>query len=411
MTEQLPDLDVNSTFVVVDDLPVGPMPMRAVLQSVRDGERIAHSLVWWDGLPDWLFIDEHAVLQILLAAPSGTNAQADATAPIAASTAPESPASPSNVSAPEQKQEPKRSLTGLFSADAREGNGLSGSTVAPSIAMEAMASARSSLESAEEREPLPAISRHESLAAALSGPAAHTTTASATAMPSTSEDDLSSTDDEIDSELPSQTDDEVNPIVDLATDEPVTPSEPALSKHDKNFEEMVEKSVVRKRRLEWDTRVDELVLSGCIAAVTERGYLAMDLSSRETDHRVLFESEKDSRYVILEIVPLPQVNAAGEPVGRHLQVTVSWGQDVTDVDTAFAVVRSLASDAEKKPGKVRAEIDTATARVYTLVDLIWAAEDFVSPDYHVDSDALDDAVAAALHILERRWYKILIRRR
>ena len=90
---------------------------------------------------------------------------------------------------------------------------------------------------------------------------------------------------------------------------------------------------------------------------------------------------------------------------------MSWGQNVTDVDSAFAVVRSLASDEVAKPGKVRAEIDTASSRVLTTVDLIWAADDFVSADYDVDTDAIDDAVAAALHILERRWYKLFIRRR
>lgn len=105
------------------------------------------------------------------------------------------------------------------------------------------------------------------------------------------------------------------------------------------------------------------------------------------------------------------MNAAGDAIGRHLEIKMSWGQDVTDVDAAFAVVRSLVSDDVTKPGKVRAEIDTATSRVFTTVDLIWAAGDFVSDDYDVDSDAIDDAVAAALHILERRWYKLFIRRR
>lgn len=397
MTIQLPDLDVDSTFVVLDELPVGPLPMREVLQSIRTGERTPHSLVWWDGLGDWLFVDEHPELKALLDAP----AEAEL----------ESPVYPTEVSEPAQSHDPKRSITGLFSANAREENGLNGvSMVPPSIAMETIASARSSLETADAREGLTASARHNSLAAALAGPAAHTTTPPVSVVrPAAPEDGHEVEDDDADAGT-TQLDDDGS-IVDLATSDPVAPSQPALSKHDKNFEEMVKKSEARKRRLEWDTRVDELLLSGCIAAVTERGYLAMDLSSRETDHRVLFESEKDSRYVLLQIVPLPRVNAAGEPVGRHLQVTLSWGQDVTDVDSAFAVVRSLASDEQNKPGKVRAEIDTATSRVYTSVDLIWAAEDFVSPDYDVDSDALDDAVAAAHHILERRWYKLFIRRR
>jgi len=382
----LPDLDANETFVVVDGNAVGPVPLREVIRAVHDSEFPRHCLVWWSGAADWQFLDEHPDLVVLLETEVDTGSQLSSS---------ETHNLPVRASAGDEVDDAlldPPTLSGLFSAYAREENGLNGvSPEAAVTAVEAFASARSSLDaSGPVEDPLPKATRHNSLAAALSGPAAHTEAATRPATVT------------------------MDRVVNVEEVVPSTEMESLSgeeSKHDENFQRMVKKSEEHQRRLGWTTRVDELLLSGCIGAVTERGYLAMDLSSSETDHRVLFESEKDSRYVLLALIPLPQVNAAGESVGRHLEIKLSWGQDVTDVDSAFAMVRSLVTDDVVRPGKVRAEIDTATSRVYTSVDLIWAAEDFISADYDVDSDALDDAVAAALHILERRWYKLFIRRR
>lgn len=390
MADSLPALNAPVSFIVQNNEAIGPMPMEHIIAGVRHGEQDAHSLVWWAGAGDWTHFDSHPDLMELVRQPESPR-------PLTTEIV-----EPGDTAAVAVESPP--SLTGLFSASAREENGLQGSESASTDdAVEAIVSARSVLASAASREKAINQARHHTLAAALSGPAA--LAEELTPDESPVHDVPGGRDSADDAE-----DTEVS-IVDLATDQKDEASEPDRSKHEEHFDELVKKSEEHRRRLEWATRVDEIILSGCIGAITERGYLAMDLSSRETEHQVLFESEKDSRFVMVEIIPLDQVNAAGDSVGRHLEIKMSWGQDVSDVDSAFAVVRSLASDETRKPGKVRAEIDTASSRVFTTVDLIWAADDFVSAAYDVDGDALDDAVAAALHILERRWYKLFIRRR
>lgn len=390
MADTLPALGAPVSFVVEKSEAVGPIPMAEIVASIRTGERDAHSLVWWAGAPDWQFFDSNEELVALVD-------QSDA------AISPKTEVFEPDASPATAEQPP--SLTGLFSAVARQENGLSSKESVPnSGAVQAIVTARSILATAESREKAITQARHKTLAAALSGPAALGDDSLADGVTETALEDPTEVD-EVDGSNGG------HPIVDLASDEKLEPQEPERSKHEEHFDELVKKSEEHERRIKWATRVDEVLLRGCIAAIAERGYIAMDLSSRETEHQVLFESENDSRFVMFEIIPLAQVNAAGDAVGRHLEINMSWGQNVTDVDSAFAVVRSLASDEVAKPGKVRAEIDAASSRVFTTVDLIWAADDFVSADYDLDTDAIDDAVAAALHILERRWYKLFIRRR
>ena len=378
MADALPELDSHVSFVVDGNEATGPMALREIVRSIASGERERNSLVWWDGASEWRLFDGHPDLVELLEESRSSDDSDPLIQPPIEIVQPTSSVSPAVVASPP-------SLSGLFSASAREVNGLSEERSVPrQSAVEAVMSARSALATTDSI----SQARHNTLAAALSGPAALS-------------EDLEALTEE------AQAQGANGP----GGGGPIAASQPAPSKHEEHFEELVKKSEEHQRRLEWATRVDELLLSGCIAAIGERGYLTRDLASRESEHRVQFETDKDTRFIILEIVPLPQTNAAGETIGRHLKVKMSWGQDVSDVESAFAVVRSLASDEERKPGKVRAEIDTTTSRVLTTVDLIWAADDFVSADYDVDSDALDDAVSAALHILERRWYKLFIRRR
>ena len=408
MADALPRLLDDVSFVVEGREAVGPQPLAEIVRSIRTGERNAHSLVWWANASGWQFFDEHPNLLELLSVEQQSSLRTEIL-------------EPEDSDLPVVVKQPP-SIEGLFSANARKENGLSGGIASAKIdKVDAILSARTLVATAEKEAMSNAsrVARHDTLAAALSGPSAlvearsgESQEASAAAN-QTDDSDLSGEDPSAGntSELPKAARLEGRTEGTNSEDGVDDDADPEESKHAQTFDEMVKKSDAHQRRLEWATRVDELMLSGCIAAVTERGYLAADVSSRGTEHRVLFESGSDGRHVVVQIVPLSQVNVAGEDVGLHLQIKMSWGQNVNDVDAAFAVVRSLASDDPAKPGKVRAEIDAVASRVYTTVNLIWAAEDFVSSDYDIDSVALDDAIAAALHILERRWYKLFIRRR
>jgi len=187
-------------------------------------------------------------------------------------------------------------------------------------------------------------------------------------------------------------------------------AEPATSNNDAarselnaRFEEMVRKSVAHQRQLEWITRVDELLLSACITAIADAGFVAMDLTSRESDHRVLFTHNDDSRRVTLDLTP---VDSVGDHAGRHVRFGLSWGRDVNNADVAFQIVRDQATDGPTPPGLLMCEADMSTSSVSTHVDLILAADDFVKDDYSVDRSSLDESIAATLHALENHWHSL-----
>lgn len=172
---------------------------------------------------------------------------------------------------------------------------------------------------------------------------------------------------------------------------------------DERFQEMVRKSVDHQRRIEWIMRVDELLLSACITNIADSGFVAMDLASSNSDHRVLFSHNDDSRQVRLELTPL---DSAGDQLGRHVRFGLSWGKDVRDVNGAFEVVRQNASEGPLPSGVLGSEIEMATATVLTNVELILAADDFVKDDYSVDRTSLSTAIAAALQALEAHWHDL-----
>ncbi len=169
------------------------------------------------------------------------------------------------------------------------------------------------------------------------------------------------------------------------------------------FNEMVEKSDEHQRRIEWVTRVDELLLSACITAIADSGFVAIDLDSRESDHTVLFNHNDDSRKVRLRLAPLETVSAR---LGRHVTFGLAWGRDVSDPDRAFEIVRQNTDDAPIPPGVITPEADMASSSVSTQVSLILAADDFVKDNYSVDRPLLDSAIAAALHALEGHWHTL-----
>lgn len=172
------------------------------------------------------------------------------------------------------------------------------------------------------------------------------------------------------------------------------------------FSEMVRLSVAHQRRIDWALRPDELLLNSCITAIVERGFVLLDVEHHDDSQRAVFDHHDDSRHVRLELSPLSPVNAAGDPVGRHVQISVAWGRRVQDADAAFATVRAHATDEHVDPGTISCEANMVASSASTSVELIWASSDFVGEDHSVDRPALDASIVAILHALEARWYEL-----
>jgi len=285
------------------------------------------------------------------------------------------------------------SFSGLFGASARAEAGLTGPASPPKMRPESLEAARDSLEAVGARiDALSAATRESSLIAALGG----SSTASKPLGDSSNAAEDVATESSPESSGSAQEDsdhgDPLEPEPEVA--EPLT--------LDQRFEQMVQNSATLQRRLEWRGRVDEVLLSACVTAISERGFMAMELASRQSDHRVAFDTADDSRRLLLEIIPLaPAVDATG----RHVRVGLSWGRAVEDIGEAFSISRSVASD-DPDAGIITTTVDATSETAYTAVDLVWVAEDFVSEDFTVNRSALDSSVAAAIHALEQRWQEL-----
>lgn len=535
MSNELPNLDEDISFVVDDGAPTGPMPMRAIIDSIRSGERAPDVLVWWAGTPEWVGFASHPGLFDLLQALPATNQpppppldlgeaeladQADQAAPAEDAPVEDAPAEAEGSSFPEpevttfemaadealfdpeieaqadailggdprsmhpssgwgvnddsaeavvhepaevdepaeaaepepevdepaeaaaevnaaaEEPAPQSGLIGLFSADARTTGGVT-RTRTPAESLDAVISARSSLENVGARinaltsatrraqqldheldpvEPAGAVSiveeteQLEPLVENLENVEPIADHVDATDEPPAPDVDAS------DAEIVADAPDETPTGSWHAVDEAAFEEEAALvddapavaSDLDQRFAEMVRRSVEHQRRIDWATRIDELLLSASITSIVDDGFVVVDLTTIERQHHVVFDHNDDSRRVRLDLSPLSTLNAAGDPVGRHVRVAMTWGREVADADAAFAVVRSEVADGEVLPGTVTCEADLVNSKAFTKVELIWAAEEFVSDDHSVDRDALDASIAAALHALEVRWHELFV---
>jgi len=166
------------------------------------------------------------------------------------------------------------------------------------------------------------------------------------------------------------------------------------------FEEMVRKSVSHQRRIEWITRVDELLLSACITAIADSGFVAVDLTSQESEHRVLFDHRNDSRRVCLDLSP---VVTPIDNHDRHVRFGLSLGNHLDVLDAAIAIVDGDVVNAITPPGMLTTSVDEESSYAWTSVKLILAADDFVKDDYSVDRQSLDAAIAATLNALDEHW--------
>lgn len=401
MSVQLPDFDETASFVVDRGEPVGPTSLRAIVDSISSGQRPPEALIWWEGLPDWLPASHIPELMVFLAQklesrrpedtlPTRPTAEDPLPDPTPARTVEPEPALlPSNDPVEAPTSEPavhERALTGLFSAANRSG-GASGQPVEPRPdIVERVLSARTSLESISRVEALAIATREASLAVALAGQISEGRTIGARV----------GTED-----APLQSPEDGDPIAALASprSRPETSTDRELELH---FEEMVRRSQAHQRRLEEGARLDEVILSACVGAITDAGFVAYDLSSRDGEHSAKFDCE-DGRLLHLE---LESLSREGTPGAGHVRIELAWGSEVDDIDGAFAIVRTMASAEFSQPGEIGALIDVDASKVFTNVHLIWAVSDFAGRDYTVDNGEVQRAVAASLHKLEAQWERL-----
>ncbi len=173
------------------------------------------------------------------------------------------------------------------------------------------------------------------------------------------------------------------------------------------FADMVRSSWNFYKRVDFATRLDEVLLGSLIATTTGTGQVLIDLTSDGRNHYVRFEDPTDRSRTTMAISHLTPSAVEGEVLGHHASVVIGWGQRVAD---ASSVVNALKQEWKSalvqtpEPGTVTVDGDVTSGYAYTQIDLIWALEELVSPDYTVDTEKLTRYVRAAVHSLRKYWY-------
>lgn len=173
------------------------------------------------------------------------------------------------------------------------------------------------------------------------------------------------------------------------------------------FTRQVEQSWAYYKRVDYATRLDEVLIGALITATLDTGMVLIDLTSTGTNHFLRFEHPADRSRTTIGLEHLTPSAVQGEVLGHHASVLIGWGQRVANAqEVVRAVKEELKSNLAQtpEPGTVTVDGDITSGYAYTQIDLIWALEDFVDRNYHVDTELLTRHVAAAVHSLRKFWY-------
>lgn len=173
------------------------------------------------------------------------------------------------------------------------------------------------------------------------------------------------------------------------------------------FSEMVHASWRHYKRVDFATRLDEVLIGALITSTLDAGNVLIDLTSNGNNHYLRFQSPEDGSRITMALTHLTPSAVDGEVLGHHASVVIGWGRRVADASNVVnALKQELKSSAIQtpEPGTVTVDGDLTSGYAYTQIDLIWSLDDFVTSDYEVDTERLTRYVRAAVHSLRKYWY-------
>lgn len=449
MAAELPDVDLNVSYVVDNGVAVGPIALSEIARSISDGERKPNAYIWWTGRGDWVPFNSDARLTALLAIEDGDIDGEDAEEeliPVEIELAPE--ASMAHVEEelslaqeeptvlaqeePAQLGELDDAADEVIDLDApfsfRAGN-VSGDVIdvrTPPIDESIGIGIASSLAEVDDEvfdsititqnsvltdvsarlDALASTTRHLQESTKLDRAGASPIVRPARGEHPAHGNHPASGDAEIDLRSHDDEDDlgsdEKPPVV---IDFPDEPSEVRASTLETRFDAMVRQTVQHERLLEQSERVRELLARACGAEISRQGFSVERRNELHGHYYLSFESGADTRRIRLEISPTWSVSGDSE---QNIHLVVAWGRMAFDIDEALKVVQDQLPTSDRRPGTISSDAELDTGSVSTRVELVWAIDDYVGEDYSIDRDKLVGALDAALHCLEQRWYELFI---
>lgn len=179
------------------------------------------------------------------------------------------------------------------------------------------------------------------------------------------------------------------------------------------FAEQIEASWAHFKRIDFHGRLDDVLVGAIITSTLDTGQVLIDLTSggglgaTGSNHYLRFEDPTTTARTTIALAHLTGDPASAEVLGHHARIEIGWGQRVAEAGQVVSAIKqelqgNLIQTSE--PGMVSIDGDVASGYAYTQIDLIWALEDFVSPEYEVDHERLRRHIDAVVHSLQKYWY-------
>lgn len=446
MSSDLPELDQEVSYVVVDGEALGPFALAEIADSIAQGRRPADSYVWWVGASEWVpFNSDEQLVALLLVndiaeeddAASDEAAAHDLGMPAVPEQAAESAAETSIGGAVEDDRDNavEREQLPLVIDLTEEPATVEFAEVA--VGEVTVAEERTVEEHTVEE---PTVAEHALLEehtveahtvethtveeeqvgapdARVLDPA-HLDTAAETIdldeISTSAGSVLASVGARLEALASSTRHYQSSMKLDLAgaapVDEPEIVIEPEISDArtsvlGNDFDAMVRRTAHYQRLAEQSERVRELLSRGCAAVISQQGYAVERRTELRGHYFLNFEHGADTRRMRLEITPAPSVS--GDDL-QYVSLTMTWGRMAFDIDEAMETLLAQPPVAEQSPGVISPDADLDNGTVSTRINLVASVETYIDDDFSIDRAALQADLQAVQHRLEHRWYELFI---
>jgi hypothetical protein len=152
------------------------------------------------------------------------------------------------------------------------------------------------------------------------------------------------------------------------------------------------------------SHVDEVFLGAIITSVLDTGYALIDLSSDGTHHYTRFENLGDHSRIICRLTHLTGDLTRAKVQGHRASVILGYGEKSNDFARILQALKAEMKSGylqSAEPGTITVDGDLNTGYVYVQIDLYLCVDDYVSPDYAIRYDVLQEHLGATVHALRK----------
>lgn len=154
-----------------------------------------------------------------------------------------------------------------------------------------------------------------------------------------------------------------------------------------------------------NTHLDELFVGAVISSTVEQGYSLIDLTSNGVAHFLRFEYLPTKQRLIFQLHNLSEDLVAAKVLGRQARVVIGYGELISNAAAVFQALQAEAKSSAlldtNEPGVITCDADLATGYIYTQISLLFDLDQYLSVEYQVNYQLLQQHISATVHALSK----------